>query len=294
MTCLAITDADMVMYVAASAAQHTWYLVYPKGHPQKEEFMIGKYEYSKVMKEELSKLGKKPEDFDVVKEVEIKDWFQAKMIVDNMISKIYSSTGASQAVFFLSDKQNFRHEIAKHRPYKQRDKEKPHYYQRVKDYLIDRYKAVIVEGMEADDAVGIMAEACEKYEEPFVIVSGDKDLNQIPGVHYDFLKEKLYHVQLRDSVRFFFRQVLTGDTTDTIDGLPGVGEAKAEKILADAETFQQMEEAVREAYLNHEVGSAKAKTKRKFFESEEQAIDYLNEIANLVYIRRHHNQGVKL
>jgi hypothetical protein len=294
MSSIAIIDADMVMYIAASAAQHVWYNIYPKDSPEEEQFLIKRCEYAADVKSYLKGLGKEKEDFNVVPDLEVKEFFQAKFIADNIIQKIYDRTGAGYAVFYLSDKECFRHKLAKRRPYKERTKEKPVHYQGVKDYLLDKYRAEIVTDLEADDAVGIMAEACNNSDEPFVIATGDKDLDQIPGIHYNFQKERLYNVGLEESVRFFFYQVLTGDATDSIDGLPGMGPAKANKVLAGCTTFDDMHKAVRNAYVTHEIGSKKNKDKRLMFPEESAAIEYLNEVANLIYIRRQYDEGVTL
>ena len=39
---------------------------------------------------------------------------------------------------------------------------------------------------------------------------------------------------------FFYTQILTGDTADNIIGLYGIGPVKAKKILAGAETEQEL------------------------------------------------------
>jgi len=292
--CLVGIDGDMILYNSAFAAQHMWYNVYPKGWAEKKDRLIERCESSKAMKEFVKGLGKKEEDFDIVPELEVKEPFKAKLIADQTIAKIFRRTGATEAVFLLSDSKNFRHELAVTQPYKDRDKTKPHHYELVKEYLVANYGAVVVKDLEADDAIGILSEHCGEADVPFVLSSYDKDLNQIPGLHYDFNKDILYNVTEWDSILFFFTQVLTGDSTDSIPGLPGVGKVRAEKLLTPCKTYDEMLEVVKHAYMNHTIGTKKNKDIRPMFDKAAEALQYLNEQANLVYIRRDRNVGVNI
>jgi len=81
-------------------------------------------------------------------------------------------------------------------------------------------------------------------EEPCVIVSVDKDLLQIPGFHYNFVKKEKSCVTKEQGIKHFYTQLLTGDTSDNIQGCPGIGVAKAARFLAGLSTeeslFQQV------------------------------------------------------
>lgn len=98
-------------------------------------------------------------------------------------------------------------------------------------HLIDKYGAVMADDMEADDLVSIWAWECIQSEQPYVIVHIDKDLNMIPGDHYNFVKKEAYHVDFEKGHYNFMMQMLIGDTTDNIPGVRGIGPKKAEKLL---------------------------------------------------------------
>jgi hypothetical protein len=64
-----------------------------------------------------------------------------------------------------------------------------------------------------------------------VVCHIDKDLNMIPGWHWNFKKKELYYTSPQDSFVFMSLQLLTGDAADNIPGIWGIGPNKAENIL---------------------------------------------------------------
>lgn len=78
------------------------------------------------------------------------------------------------------------------------------------------------EGDEADDALGI-AQCQAGCGEDTIICSIDKDLDGIPGWHYNFSKNRkadgTYIVSEVNANRFFYKQILSGDSTDNIPGM---------------------------------------------------------------------------
>lgn len=152
---------------------------------------------------------------------------------------------------FLTGTGNFRDRMATIQPYKgnRMDSHKPKYYRDITDYLMDFWGAELINGREADDALG-----CEQWDvwkdghDSTVIISIDKDLDNIPGYHYNWRKEDLYYADLDEADRKFWKQAVTGDTTDNIRGIPGCGPVFAEKLLADKAGWVDYHEAVLQAY----------------------------------------------
>ena len=64
-----------------------------------------------------------------------------------------------------------------------------------------------------------------------VICTVDKDLDQIPGKHFNFITNEHYEVTPEQGLQFFYKQILMGDSTDDIPGLKGIGGVKAALIL---------------------------------------------------------------
>ena len=148
---------------------------------------------------------------------------------------------------FLTGTGNFRNDIAVTVPYKgTRPSEKPVHLQALRKHLVDSWGFTIVDGIEADDAVGI--EAYKLPEDETIMVHIDKDLNQFRGHHYNYRKKQLYYISEFEGWYNFYLQILTGDRIDNIQGLKGIGPAKGAKILKDCETVEQLYQSVLYAY----------------------------------------------
>lgn len=157
---------------------------------------------------------------------------------------------ADEARILLQGPGNYRDRIATIQPYKgNRDpSSRPRYYDEIRQYLLDFWGAEIVTGMESDDAASI--EQWKHRDKSTCIVSLDKDLDNTPGWHYNYVKDKMYWIDLADANRNYWTQVLTGDSTDFIRGIPKVGPKTAMKILAGKDTWTDQYVAVQEAYAS--------------------------------------------
>ena len=136
---------------------------------------------------------------------------------------------------FLTGKQNFRHDIAVTAPYKgnRKDTPKPTHLPLLREYLQTAWDANVSEGQEADDDIAIEA---TRLGEESIIVSIDKDFMQVPGWHYNFVKKEKKYVSPEEGMRFFYKQILMGDSADNIKGMPRVGAVRSEKMLAPYST----------------------------------------------------------
>ena len=190
-------------------------------------------------------------------------------MMDMRIEEICSAVYATEPPkLFITGKGNFRYEVAKSREYKGNRKQlKPHYYNYLKKYLVAKWNAIIVDGMEADDALTIEQTKRLKQRDT-IICSRDKDLKQCPGYHYTWecgkqgswgpaWVDEIGSLTLKGPKKligtgslFFYSQLLTGDSTDTYDGLQGCGPIRAYEILSGAESELDMYNRVLEAYKN--------------------------------------------
>ena len=158
---------------------------------------------------------------------------------------VYQNLQCDDYKAYITGRGNYRDAIAVTEPYKgnRKDAKRPIHYDAIRTHL-QRLGAELVEGQEADDAVAIEATKTGGW-----IVSIDKDLDQVAGWHYNFVKHEEYYVTEEQGLRNFYTQMLTGDRTDNIIGLKGIGPKKAEKILIDCKTEEEMYAAVVKSYL---------------------------------------------
>jgi DNA polymerase-1 len=114
-------------------------------------------------------------------------------------------------------------------------------------------KMIEKEGYEADDIIGTLARVWEEKGFRVVMVTGDKDFRQLitPNVSmWDTMKDRVtdYHsikeVYGLEPERFIDVMSLSGDTSDNIPGVPGVGEKTALTLIRE---FGSLEEALKRA-----------------------------------------------
>lgn len=159
---------------------------------------------------------------------------------------------------FLSHEKNFRKEIAQERVYKGSRGTKPEAIGLIRDYYKSK-GAHTFPYMEADDLTSISHWKSHRdgtYDT--VIYDVDKDLDMVPGWRiYPSLKQKgfikreaeISLISSEEAVRSFYRQLLTGDTTDDIGGLRGVGKKGANCVLGDSTCPQELYVKVLDKYL---------------------------------------------
>lgn len=158
--------------------------------------------------------------------------------VDEYVKKILRAVRATHYHGFLGTNHEkvFRHEISP--DYKgNRNQAHPEWMDKwglvVKNRLVYKWKFLVVRGIEAEDGVSIYAARYRKKSVEHCICSIDKDLQQIPGKHYNYEKEVWTQVFEEKAVENLWSQILTGDTTDNIQGIYGVGPKTAKNILSN-------------------------------------------------------------
>lgn len=178
-------------------------------------------------------------------------------------------------------KPNFRHDVAKTKPYKgNRKQEKPYHFHNLRAYMLSQYDCIVTEGMEADDLICIhmfneykMSKLVAQYgfNSNVICCTRDKDLRMCPGWHYGWqcgkqeqfgpiLLDEFGHLELSEGkpkklrgtgLKFFFSQLLTGDTVDNISGLPKCGPVKGFNVLNKCQTEEELFEQVRLLYSEY-------------------------------------------
>lgn len=154
----------------------------------------------------------------------------AKHRAENLLQDIVHDTEATSYKVFLGGGKNFRKEIWPE--YKaHRTKPNPAYLPDVQQFLVEYWDATFTDGIEADDALGI---ASSTEEESSVIVSIDKDLLQLPGLHYNFVTKNWTPVDSDTGDFNFWRQMVLGDRADNVFGFDGKARNDVPQMLLGA------------------------------------------------------------
>lgn len=168
--------------------------------------------------------------------------------LNDFIKEILVNTRSNQYLGFLTGGDSFRvklslamtyphkeNKIITHKPlvkeYKgcRKGKPKPHFFHELRESMVNDWGFHMLNEIEADDAVCMCA---YKYDN-CIIASKDKDMKQIPTMHYHIKDKSLTRVNAKEAHYNLYHQIIMGDTSDDVAGIVGMGEAKATKFLAN-------------------------------------------------------------
>lgn len=140
---------------------------------------------------------------------------------------------------------------------------KPPGFKKLVEWCCRTWDYRIWEDLEADDVCGILTTQLTPCppEERWILVSGDKDMQTVPGYQWDFNRDVVGQVRFNSPLeadRFHLKQALMGDRTDGYPGCPGIGPKSADKLLDGLGTSEEMWEAVVAAYEKKGLGEAEA------------------------------------
>lgn len=292
---IALIDGDIIKYQAGFASDQKIYTLNGS-----------EFEYKKDAQYH-AKVHKLSED-DITVRAEAEPVEYCLSSVKKMIKSIMEAVDAQECRIFLTGKDNFREKVAVTLPYKgnRDDAHKPIHYQAIHDYLVNVWKAEVVDGQEADDMLSITQYTEWKHNDETnldgtlsdtIICSVDKDLLGTPGFNYNWRNDEIKYVTLQEANNFFNRQLLTGDTVDNILGCgkreeatyktgkkvgqtymkrKGIGPKQAEKLLPIHKNEEEMYKEVKKQY------------DIVFKDDSERA---LREMADLLWIRRVENSN---
>lgn len=237
---IALIDSDILLFRSCCSVEYTTYL-----HPEEGTFRRKK-ELTDFLKFQYDPDGPE-QNLEHIKPIvvtePVKRAFQA---FDASIASIMRETDAdSYTLVVKGEKENFRKSIPYPVEYKGGRAEKPSNYKQVQEYMLSLPNLYFAEGMEVDDALGILQ---DKETDTTVICTVDKDLKMIPGLYFHLDKKKMVKITEDVGNRYFWMQMLTGDSTDNILGIRGIGEKIAEKLLPPDMSWEHMEYKVREEY----------------------------------------------
>ncbi len=285
-----LQEGDELAYRCAFACQKNHYVIHTGKTTKDLKGAFNKRQIKEFFKERGKAIEK---DYVLESYLVTEKPHIVKHTIDIMVKKLYNlqienvCTKIDTVKLFLSpsDHSNFRYLTAtipgpKGPGYKAGRQEKPKLLKLVRDRLINTWGAIEISGYEADDALGIYA------SEDTILSHIDKDINMIPGNHYNHVSGQYYNVPeglgnlsynnnklIGRGLKFFYAQLLMGDSTDNIPGIPKVGPKTSWNLLEALETEEECFNAVYTMY--------------KQYYGDTEARNALKEIASLLWIVRH-------
>jgi len=256
-----LIDGDIILYAAGFAAQRKVYHVADKTFDDRS------------LAEAYAGTNGIDEEETVAEPIE-----NVLFTVKKMLTHIKEGAKADSYEVVISGDSNFRERVATIQPYKgnREDNAKPLHYDNIKEYLIDVQHAIVTEDEEADDYMGYTS-----TEFGFTIATLDKDLDNVPGWHYNWKRDELYYVDEDEALLNFYMQMLTGDATDHI---PGLFKLTGKKALAKVKLPLHELTSAKEMYA-YVLGV----WTDALDGTEADAADILAEIGQLLWIR--HEEG---
>ena len=172
----------------------------------------------------------------------------------SIVYAICTQVQATHVRLAFSSSPSFRQELYSLTTYKGNRGPKPAWHTAADSIVqnIKTFASYKLPLLEADDLLSMWASHCRSMKIEYVVCSPDKDLKQVPGWYFNYRKMdgSAVHITQQEADYFLQLQLLTGDSTDNVLGIPGFGEVKAEKLLKNEDFFGRGQ-AIMNAYIKH-------------------------------------------
>lgn len=153
------------------------------------------------------------------------------LFLEDNLNRLMDKLQANSCELVIGDKNNFRKVI--NPDYKSHRPAKPPIYEVLLQEVKRKYNPISLINLEGDDTCRILYEDNTFYPNmEKVIVSIDKDFFTVPCKFFrDLSNNNLIDID-RDTAQYnLYKQIIMGDNADHYSGIPGYGEAKANKFL---------------------------------------------------------------
>lgn len=198
------------------------------------------------------------------------DLEQAVAKLRGSIEEIIEKLKATRTIIALSDGERWRTAVMPTYKNHRLKTRKPIVYRPLREYVHETYDCFQRPGLEGDDVLGILATHPKLVPGEKIVVSIDKDMQTIPGLHLNYAKSRgsenwesfIRAVSLAEADRYHLTQTLTGDSTDGYSGCPGIGPVTAAKVLDASCTWGAVVAAFAKKGLSEEVALQNARVAR--------------------------------
>ncbi len=239
-------DADQALYAVGLALEFDGYYINNKKFKTKKE-AVAYCDVNLLSVSDIEAPRLTPKFNSVL--LGVKKFLEAKanVAVDLYLRHSEEVVDDIEVTYYLTGSTNFRNEITDDYKANRLDAVKPIHHHKIKEFMIENWDAKLEHNLEADDLVAMEANSLEKKGELYLVIALDKDLNCIPGWHFDPNKKDIYFLSEKQAQYNFFTQLLVGDIVDNIKGVHGIGPVKAAKAL-DGKNNEERWAKVKEIY----------------------------------------------
>ena len=221
-----LVDADGLPYIAGGTGNERWYTaVFEDAEGELSSIRVGSAAEVKAHGIE-NKLTLIDRELEIIPQ----PLAFALQICKTKIKDMMNRYQGDLYLYIKGDGTNWRDDVATIVGYKANriNTPKPPWNKEIYAYLRDHWNAVEISGKEVDDHVATLAFESSK---PYVICSPDKDLDQIPGTHWNYAKNVEYQISPDEARAFFWAQALAGDNADNIKGCWKIGVQGATEMV---------------------------------------------------------------
>jgi hypothetical protein len=220
-----LVDTDVLLHKAAFSAEATMKkLNTPEGKPM--SLFLDDYDWD-VRDEIFSK-------YECFEDPTVMETFDYAMSFFNLsILRLYKHTNEPKTKYIFTTTISKREELLKtqlYPEYKNNRKNKPVFYYALRQWFLDKvfygglsikanYRNILMPKYEADDVIATVALELKNRNEQVCIASIDKDLDQIPGLHYNLTTQEFYEVSLEDACYKHYYLAMHGDRGDNVPGI---------------------------------------------------------------------------
>lgn len=164
---------------------------------------------------------------------------EASMALDHFLASFMIDLKGDKLVIVLSDDDeaaNWRYKLAADYKANRKGKRRPMLHPALRQHMKDEYDVFQRPTLEGDDTLGILLTSNRIIKGEKICVSIDKDMQTIPGLHYNTNKrdDGVVEVSVAAADYAHMFQTLTGDLVDNYPGCKGVGKVAAARILEAA------------------------------------------------------------
>jgi hypothetical protein len=161
--------------------------------------------------------------------------------LEELLNDMQEELKADRMVMALSSytEPNWRNSVLPSYKQHRKNARRPIIWRPLREYIEEKHETFMRPTLEGDDVLGILLTHPKLVKGEKIVVSIDKDMNTLPGLHLNHTRAvetqnwegTVRAISAADADRFHLVQTIAGDSTDGYPGAPGWGMIRAERLL---------------------------------------------------------------